>query len=161
MSIPSWHKTAMETAKTWANRSKDTSTKVGCCILGPNHEVRSVGYNGFPRNVDDTIIKRYERPLKYKFTEHSERNAIYNAVRMGIGLEGCTLYTTMSPCCDCARGIIQTGIIQVIVNQEIVPERWVEDFELAINMLREAGVEVLNMDLKPAKLTSVEDYMIS
>jgi dCMP deaminase len=150
------HEAAMETAKIWAKRSKDPSTQVGCCILGPDNEVRSVGYNGFPRGMNDDLEERYKRPLKYKYTEHAERNAMYNALRMGLGLKDCVLYTTMSPCCDCARGIIQTGIKKVIIASELVPNRWFEDFKLAAQMLREVEIEFLNTNLEPAELKPSE-----
>ena len=78
-----WDIRFMNLAKMIATWSKDTSTKVGCVIIGPDKEIRSTGYNGFPRGVDDTIAKRKERPAKYKFTEHAERNAIYNASLFG------------------------------------------------------------------------------
>src|SRR5678816_3286831 len=86
---------------TW---SKDRSTKVGCVIVGPSREIRSTGYNGFPRGVNDDVDERHARPMKYAYCEHAERNAIYNAARVGIPLEGCTLYCaadklTGPPCC--------------------------------------------------------------
>ena len=74
-----WNSRFMDLARLVAGWSKDTSTKVGCVIIGPDKEIRSTGYNGFPRGVDDTIPAGHERPAKYDFTEHAERNAIYNA----------------------------------------------------------------------------------
>ena len=65
-----------------AEWSKDRSTKVGCVVIGPDREVRSMGYNGFPRGINDEIERRHARPDKY--TEHAERNAIYNAARVGV-----------------------------------------------------------------------------
>ena len=61
-------------------KSKDRSTKVGAIIVGPDQGVRSTGFNGFPRGVNDNVDARHERPAKYLYTEHAERNAIYNAV---------------------------------------------------------------------------------
>lgn len=97
-----------------STKSKDKSTKVGAVIVGPNNEVLSVGWNGFPRGVNDDVEERHERPAKYEWTEHGERNAIYNAARHGIRLDGTTLYTTHDPCADCARAIVQSGIRHVV-----------------------------------------------
>ena len=56
------------------------------------------------------------RPEKYKWIEHAERNAVYNAARMGAALAGCTAYLNWepSPCSDCCRAFIQAGITTVV-----------------------------------------------
>lgn len=128
-------------------KSKDRSTKVGCVVVGPDHEVRSTGFNGFPRGVNDDREEWHARPMKYRATEHSERNAIYNAARCGIPLLGCTLYVPWHPCTDCARGIIQAGIVAVVLDpafrlSEDVLHRWREDLDVASQLLREGGVAV-------------------
>src|SRR3954465_12147778 len=82
-----WDGRFMRMAGEIAGWSKDLSRKVGCVIVGPKNEIRAAGYNGFPRNTNDTRAYRHERPMKYKWTEHAERNAIYNAARVGIPLE--------------------------------------------------------------------------
>src|SRR3972149_4666305 len=92
-----------------AKKSKDRSTKIGAVVVGPDNEVRSLGYNGFPRGINDDVEERHRRPAKYLWSEHAERNAIYNAVRAGICLRGCTMYVHSHPCVDCARAIIQSG----------------------------------------------------
>ena len=139
-----WNNFFMEMCETVALKSRDISTKVGAVIVGPDHEVRSVGYNGFPRNSDDDKLERYERPLKYIWTEHAERNAIYNASRVGIPLKGCTIYiSSLPPCVECARAIIQSGISRVIYNNTNIPERWLTPCTQAIDMLTECGVNVL------------------
>lgn len=108
-----WNYRFMEIALHISTWSKDPNTKVGCVVVGPDKEIRSQGYNGFPRGVNDDVEERHVRPVKYAFYEHSERNAIFNAVRFGASLKGCSLYVTMPPCADCARAIIQSGIEQV------------------------------------------------
>lgn len=62
--------------------SKDTSAKKGRIIVGPDRLIRSTGYNGFVRGLDDDVAERNERPAKYIWTEHAERNAVYNAARL-------------------------------------------------------------------------------
>lgn len=128
--------------------SKDRSTKVGCVIVGPANEVRSIGYNGFPANVDDEDPSRHERPAKYAWTEHAERNAIYNAARIGVSVAGCRMYLPWFPCMDCARAIIQSGIKELIAFEPNVEDiRWGQDFRLAITVLNEGGVTVRYLKL--------------
>lgn len=141
-----WEKYYIDMAEFISQKSKDRSTKVGCVIVGPDFEVRSTGYNGFPRGVNDEADERHDRPTKYDYTEHAERNAIYNAARVGIPLKGCTLYLNWEPCpcTDCTRAIIQSGIIRVVG-----PDRpfgkpgthWQDNFIHSVNMLDEAGIE--------------------
>lgn len=137
-----WDKYFLRMSELVASKSKDPSTKSGCVIVGPEHEVRSTGFNGFPMGVNDDIKERYERPVKYSYAEHCERNAIYLAARNGISLKGCTLYVNWHPCVDCARAMIQAGIIRVVYlpTSDELYERWGKDFEIAETMWREARV---------------------
>lgn len=142
----------MSLSRAASELSKDRSTKLGAVILGEGFEVRALGYNGFPRGVNDNVEERHERPLKYKWTEHAERNAIYNAARVGTPLEGCRLLLD-SPifiCTDCARAIINVGIKQVVIfRKEDLDEervkRWSEDELISREMFAEAGVEVVTI----------------
>ncbi len=130
-----------------AEKSKDRSSKVGCVIVGPDNEIRSTGFNGFSRGVNDDKDERHERPAKYLFTEHAERNAIYNAARHGTPLKGCRIYQDWIPCARCARAIIQAGLVEVVVDgrdyekkKAYWDERWKEECECAREMLKEARV---------------------
>lgn len=136
----SWDNKFMELAKHVSGWSKDRSTKVGCVIADDRHRVVSLGYNGFPRNIDDTVLGRHQRPAKYMWTEHAERNAIYNARAV---LDGCTIYIHWYPCTDCARAIIQSGITSLVVPMpDWRQEKWGEHFVIADLMLREAGIQI-------------------
>lgn len=135
-----WDKYFIDMARFVATKSKDPNTKVGCVIIGPDHEIRSTGYNGLPRGLDDNLPERNERPTKYKFYEHSERNAIYNSARHGTALKGCTVYITAPPCSDCVRGLIQVGIVEVVVVKDHGWDGWKEHREQAIAMMNEAGI---------------------
>jgi dCMP deaminase len=104
-------------------KSKDPDTKVGCIIVGKDHEIRTTGFNGFARGVDEHQQERWVRPEKYFWVEHAERNAIYNAVRCGVSLEGCTAYIEIFPCIECAKALIQSGIKIIKVRFEKVQER--------------------------------------
>ncbi|MBQ8660860.1 MAG: dCMP deaminase family protein [Alphaproteobacteria bacterium] len=143
-----WHKRFMEVAelvKTW---SKDPSLKVGAVVVGPDREIRSTGYNGLVRGVDDNKPERLERPTKYDFFEHAERNAVYNACLIGASLKGCVIYVTAMPCPDCARAIIQSGIKMVVTRRVEADANapagtWRDKLVYSEEMFREAGVEYL------------------
>lgn len=158
-----WHLRFLELAKLVASWSKDRSTQVGSVAIGPNREILSVGYNGFPRGVNDDIEKRHERPLKYAFTEHSERNLFFNATRIGVSLNGSNLYCTHFPCSDCARGIIQTGINKLFFLEDRSEEakkfreRTFESSICALAMLQEAGVPCYIVNPNDIREVTVED----
>lgn len=139
--MTTWDSYFMGMASHIATRSKDRSTKVGCVIVGPDNEIRTTGYNSFPRGINDDAPERHERPEKYLWTEHAERNAIYNAARMGTPLKGCRAYLPWFPCMDCARALVQAGIIEV-VGVERGAERWDDNFARARVLFEEAGVAV-------------------
>lgn len=141
MSSANWDRRFIELAAHVATWSKDRSRKIGCVLVGPHRDVRAIGYNGFPRGVDDEIEARHERPAKYLWTEHAERNAIYNAARVGVPLAGCTAYMPWYPCMDCARAIVQCGIATVVV---VMPDwddpKYGADFRAAQRLFDEAGI---------------------
>src|SRR5690606_27568597 len=147
MTTANWDRKFMQLAEQLATWSKDRSRRVGCIVVGPNNEVRATGYNGFPRGVDDSVEERYERPAKYKWTEHSERNAIFNAARVGVSLAGCRLYgTTLCPCAACARGrsFKSESRRSSAYLQDFSDPFWREDFRIAQTMFREGGVLVVH-----------------
>ena len=143
-----WHYRFMEVATLISSWSKDNSTKTGAVVVGPDREIRATGYNGPVRGVDDDVDERYERPTKYDFFEHAERNAIYNACLCGTSLKGCTIYVTHFPCTDCARAIIQSGIKQVVTheleqNANTPQNTWRDRILYSQQMLKEAGIELV------------------
>jgi len=139
----SWDEYFIGLARDVAKRSKDRSTKVGAVIVGPDKEIRSTGYNGFARGVDDEPDERHERPTKYLITPHAEMNAICNAAMSGVSTKGCKIYvTSLFPCSTCASLIINAGIKEVIVETKDMPERWAEDGKWAKIQFNEAGVIV-------------------
>ena len=99
-----------------SQKSKDPSTKVGCVIVGDDNAILSMGFNGFPRGINENEKDRWARPEKYHWIEHAERNAIYNAARNGINLNGARAYLNWEPrpCADCTRALIQVGIKEII-----------------------------------------------
>lgn len=99
-----------------AQRSKDDSTQVGSCIVNHEHKILSMGYNGMPTGcMDDSLPwEREGSPLntKYMYVCHAELNAILN--NAGGNLRGAKIYTTLFPCHECAKAVIQSGLSEVI-----------------------------------------------
>lgn len=144
--INDWDEYFMSMAYFVAMKSKDDSTKIGAIVVGPDREIRSTGFNDLPRHLDHAEPTRHERPEKYLWYEHAERNAIYNASRMGISTKGCVLYTQGIPCSDCARGIIQSGISEVVVDSHWMNmpgwEKWIDLAKRSQIMFTEAKVNL-------------------
>lgn len=135
------HTKYMAIAREAAKHSTDRSTRVGCVIVAPNGEILATGHNGFTAGVDTSREERHERPAKYKWTEHAERNAIYGAARNGVRLRGSTMYLPWFPCVDCARAIVQSGIEKLVAFEpDIADARWGEDFIIARQILSEGNV---------------------
>lgn len=145
------HKRFMKLAEHIATWSKDTSTKCGAVIIDPDNRVISTGYNGFPINADDGIKSRYERPQKYLYTEHAERNAIYSAAKIGVSTNNCSMFIMWFPCADCARAIIQSGISTLVCFKPEPNYKWDEHFKVAEELLKECGVNIvyLNKEYEP------------
>jgi dCMP deaminase len=145
-----WTKYFLSIAEQVKLKSKDQSTQIGAVIVGKDNEIRSTGYNSFPRGLDDNKSERQERPEKYFWFEHAERNAIYNAARVGIPLDGSTIYLTSGlPCADCARAIINSGIKKVYCKSVCTTknkEKWIESQDKALQMLKECDVIIIFYD---------------
>jgi len=141
---PKWDERFLALAAHVATWSKDPSTQVGCVIIGSyRREVRSLGFNGFPRGMADSPERLADRELKYKLMVHAEENAILNASLCGTALDSCTVYTTLPPCTRCAASIIQAGICRVCWPSDVeVPERWRAELELAQQMMIEVGIAI-------------------
>lgn len=118
----SWSEMHMSIAIIASLRSKDPVTQVGSVIVNPNEQkIVSIGYNGFPRGISDDVFP-WNRPISDKdedilnskklFVVHAEENAILNKVSSNI--KGCIVYSTLMPCHQCARLLIQEGISEVV-----------------------------------------------
>lgn len=148
-----WTEYFRQIAHTVKLKSKDEHTQIGAVIVGTHNEIRSTGYNSFPRGIDDFREERKERPEKYFWMEHAERNAIINAARIGVSTNNCTMYLTCDiPCVDCTRAIINAGIKVIFCEkgQGAKGDHWNEHTERSIQMLKEAKCTVNYYDeMKP------------
>ena len=117
---------------------------MGAVLVGNKSQIISQGFNGFPREIEDTADRLNDRTTKNKFVIHAEMNSIYNAIFNGASTEGATIYISGLPCChECAKGIIQTGISKVVMDSDPESSKspWDESGKLALEMFKEAGVE--------------------
>ncbi len=136
-----WDRRFLLLAQHISDWSKDPSTKVGCVVVGPDREIRSTGFNGFPRGIEDRRERLENREMKYPLICHAEENAIMHAARIGVSLRDCIAYVTWPPCTRCARSLVQAGVKEVVYPGSLsIPDRWKDDFEMSMSMLEEAGV---------------------
>ena len=141
-SMSKWDRRFLELAKQISTWSKDPSTQVGCVVVGPDREIRSTGFNGLPRGIDDTDERLNNREIKYPMICHAEENAIMHAARTGISLKNCIAYVTWPPCTRCARSY-SAGVSEIVYPKEVeIPDRWEADFDMSLNMFKESKTVV-------------------
>jgi len=140
-----WDRYFLNIVDAVAQKSKDPSTKVGCVIVRDN-QILSTGFNGFPRGVRDLEGRYRVRETKYNFIEHADRNAIYNAARVGVALKGSTIYLPWRPCHECTKAIIQSGITRIVVNNLPITieleKRWGNSWDISATMIIESGIQL-------------------
>jgi len=106
---PSWTDYFLGLAKVIAQRSHDIHTQHGCVITDASHRVIGLGYNGFPRGLDDKQLPT-QRPDKYPWMIHAERNALANCV---VRPDNGIAYVTGQCCNDCIMALWQEGVSTV------------------------------------------------
>lgn len=138
-----WQGRFIKLAKEIASWSKDPSSQVGAVIVRPDRTIASVGFNGFPRGVEDSQDAITNRDTKLLRTIHAELNAILSAKEPLIGYS--LFVWPFQPCANCAAAIIQSGIKDVYCpyNDHLAHERWHESFKAALQMFDEVGVRVI------------------
>jgi len=143
-----WDLRFIKLAKHISSWSKDKSTKVGAVIVNDKNNPISMGFNGFPSKIDETIDERHAGLLKYEYTVHGEANAIANAAKNGQKTEGCTMYVTYFPCSTCAGLIVNSGIKKIVCENEpdLNHEKWGEKWKISKIILKEGGVKVNYMN---------------
>lgn len=153
-----WDRHFLGMALHHARLSKDPSTTVGSVIVGPDREILSAGFNGFPRGIADTPERLNDRDMKLKLVVHAEMNALLAAARTGMRLKGCTLYLAATdksgavwggpPCTRCTVELIQVGIGEVVSFPiKSAPSKWADDLRMARELLAEAGVTYRELPL--------------
>lgn len=165
-----WDEYFMKMVYLVASKSKDPRTKVGAVIVNCDRQVLTTGYNGICRGVldpaDSEGVHEYRQlsPDKYFWYEHSERNSIYQAARVGVSLIGSTMYTQGIPCHDCGRAIIQAGIKKVVIHQcwprngletSDRNDVWTHSMKITREMFHEAQIKIDVLD----KTLNVQGYL--
>lgn len=146
-----WDEYFIKIAEVVSRKSKDPSSKIGAVIVTPEHEIVATGFNGFPRGINEYDPTRWERPIKYKYVEHAERNACYSAAKRGASVQGCTLYLTgfgppTVPCVECTKAVIQSGITTIKgYAYKPAPDNWLDDLAFAQHLLQETNVEFIEL----------------
>lgn len=149
LSIPSWDELFLRKMYLASSKSKDRRTKVGAVLVKDKADFAS-GYNGISPGVREDIEERHISPTKYLYYEHAERNAIYFCAQQGFSTKGSTLYTNGIPCCNCSRGVIRAGIVEIVVHKQWVGNEssvWTDDLRRAEEILKEAGIKIRTIDL--------------
>lgn len=127
--------------------SDDIHTQNGAVLVTPRGDLVSEA-NHLPAAVKK-IADRLQRPLKYSYIEHAERNVIYRAAKMGMPTKHATLYCPWFACAECARAIICAGITEVIgLAHPPAHGAWQESCDRGDEMFREAGVKYTRLDAK-------------
>lgn len=139
----SWDEYFMGVSILSGMRSKDPSTQVGACIVSEDHRILSMGYNGMPTGCSDDELpwdRSADDPLdtKYLYVCHAELNAILN--HAGPSLRGATIYVSLFPCNNCAKAIIQSGIKEVVYQDDKYANT--PDVIASKRMLNMAGVRL-------------------
>ena len=119
---------------TW---SRDPSTQVGCVIVREDKTVAGLGFNGFPRGMDDGEDLYANREVKYQRVLHAEMNAVLNSQGP---VKGCTAYVSAPTCSNCGLILVQSGIVRVVVKLSPLAVRWQDSIDLAKGFYQEAGV---------------------
>ena len=109
-----WDEYFMKIAETVALKSKDPSSKMGCCVVDQNKRVVSLGYNGMIQGANEAKMTLSERPMKYYFAIHSEMNAVIFAHQ---DLSGCTVYNRVATCENCLKYCLQAGITRFVYEE--------------------------------------------
>ena len=129
-------KSYMEMASLWARNSYCKRRQVGA-LLVKDRMIISDGFNGTPSGFEN--ICEDENGVTKPYVLHAEANAITKVAKSGNNSDGSTLYGTSSPCLECSKLIIQSGIRRVVYQEE---------YRLTdgIDLLRRAGIEVIKLD---------------
>ena len=146
MTIKSWTDYFLDMAKACSSRSNCLRAQVGAVIVGQDKKIKATGYNGTPSGVESC----YERGECYRIKNnipsgtcyetcrsiHAEQNAIIQAAKLGISLEGAVMYVTHQPCVICTRMILNSGI-KTVIYKNGYPD------EFALELFAQSGVKLI------------------
>ena len=146
MTYDKWDVRFLDLAHLVSTWSKDPSTKVGAVIVRPDRTIASVGFNGFPQQMNDDPELYNNREQKYSRVIHGEINAL---IFVREPIKGYTLYTyPFMPCDRCCVQMIQAGIIRIVTPRATEDQllRWQDSFTKTRNYCKEVGVELIEYE---------------
>lgn len=149
--VDKWDLRFMRMAREVSGWSKDPSTRVGCYVVRDRLPLVH-GYNGFPKQIEDTPEMLADREIKMKWMIHAEANAIYNATELGISLKDSTFYVSGLPCCEaCALALIRVGARRVVAMEQNLPRRWIDSCMRGVDKLVQAKVQIETLPMEALK----------
>jgi dCMP deaminase len=129
----------LKMAHVWASNSHSKRSQVGCLVV-KDKTIISDGYNGTPTGFPNICEDENNQTLSSVL--HAEANAITKLAKNTVSSNGSTLYVTLSPCYDCTKLIIQSGIKRIVFSEVY---RKLDSFDL----LNQAGIEIIYINLQP------------
>lgn len=136
---PTWQNYFLGLAKVTAQRSHDIHTQHGCVITDRQNRILGMGYNGYPRGLNDSLLPK-TRPEKYPWMIHAERNALSNCV---VRPDNGIAYVTGQCCNDCIMALWQEGVSKVVMAEShgthLFDEQAQQRFDIFIQM---SGIEI-------------------
>ena len=133
-----------------ALHSPDTSSRIGAVLADDDNRILTWGHNAPTTGIAHDDSRLFTRPSKYMFIEHAERNAIYAAAAAGVQVRGLTLVTPWSPCADCARAAVMSGVKKLVCHAEAPPlPGWDENRDAGLEILRAGKVETVTVSCVP------------
>ena len=157
-STMSWDEYFMRHVYLAALKSKDPRTKIGA-VLVRDGIVISEGFNGIARGVLDAPERYHDRIIKYQYICHGEANSVFNAARSGVKTLGSILYTQGIPCNECAKAVIQAGVVEIVIHAQWpemkYAEKWVESTNVSKIMFSEAGIPIRSFN----KILDLDGYV--
>lgn len=141
---PNWTDYFLGLAKVVSLRSHDIHTQHGCIITDQQNRILGVGYNGFPKGMDDSKLPT-SRPDKYHWMIHAERNALANCV---IRPDNGIAYVTGQCCNDCIMSLWQEGVTKVVMGDAHGTTLFDENAQKRFNLfVEQTGIEIIKTPL--------------
>ncbi|MGT2501163.1 deoxycytidylate deaminase [Bradyrhizobium guangxiense] len=148
MTLTKWDDRFLDVAKLAAQWSKDPNAQVGAVIVDAQGQVAGVGYNGFPKMVEDSAERYGDVDTKLEMVVHAEENAILGA---GVRARGGSIFVFGKPiCARCAGSIIQSGVIRAVAQlpRQDTDSKWDRSGHIARQMLDEAKIDFVGIEPK-------------
>jgi len=142
--VDNWNEYFLSIATAASIKSKDPRCRVGAVIASKDNVLLSTGFNGLARGVNDDHGILDDAEEKLKVICHAEQNAILNAARIGVALEGSSIYVTKFPCLACCNAIIQAGVKRIYTHDSRFwdDDPFDKDHSRKRDILRQAHIQV-------------------